>query len=1037
MKITDELIKRACSPTIFRRGEEYYREGRVHLRKRSDNLINAVVDGEEVYNVQVKLDKSGVTDCICTCPYYETMGAMCKHIVAVLKQRQTEQEENVSFFDVNDKIASGLCAEYSEMRTEKRPLYIKFILYADRKPHGEMSYSMSLQADGAQEEVSGVENFLDCYLRGREFLLDKRTGYNPAETYFYRAQQEIIDILAEAYETRSAENPFYTKAIYRTSFGDKCAARIFPLLDEVDFTLVFDGMTVPGVHIKTENPDIIIDIDAADGEINMSVSEYGCALTRDGGWFLYEDVIYRTSADWRGYFMPVYRALAAENRTQISFKGDNTIAFASEVLPALRGKHGVITRGLDEVIVNENPIFKVYLDTDGRAVSAVVTVNYGSMVIRIPEEKTDNNKIIVRKYAEEAEILEVFSHFTLDNGTYLLSDSAEIYDFLSDDVPYLKIRAEVFTSDRFNALRAENAFSVSASVGYNADVDLLEADFDTELTFEQISGILKAVKLKRAFYRMEDGRFIDLEKDEGAEIFSLLARLDFDEEDLKNRQKKLPKYQAMYLSALENVEHKQSFTEYIEKIKSIEPKIPESLKDIIRPYQYDGIKWLKQLSELNFGGILADDMGLGKTLQVLAFVHGERPDGPTLIITPSALVYNWLNEIERFVPEAKTLIIDGTKQERTELIKTVSEYEFVITSYPILRRDSALYSGVKFKYCFIDEAQYIKNPSTMNAKSVKKISAEHKFAVTGTPIENSLSELWSVFDFVMRGYLFGLTEFKNRYEYPITREEDTFAAEDLKAKIRPFILRRMKSSVLNELPEKIENTMYAELNAEQKKMYSAYLALAKSETAALLSEGGKGRIRILSLLMRLRQICCHPALFDEAYHKESGKLDMLTELVLSGIESGHRILIFSQFTSMLEIIREKLAELKISCFYLDGQTPSYERAELADRFNGGERDVFLISLKAGGTGLNLIGADMVIHYDPWWNPAVTDQASDRAYRIGQTRAVQVIKLAAKGTIEEKIMKLQDSKRMLADDIVRVNSETLSSLSNDEIMSLFE
>lgn len=1037
MKITDELIKKACSPMIYKRGEEYHREGRVHLRKKSDSLINAVVDGEDIYNVQVKFNENEISDYMCTCPYYETMGTMCKHIVAVLKQRQTELEDNASVFDRNDKIASVLCSEYSEMRTEKSPLYIRFILYADRLPTGGISYSMSIQTDGSSEEMRGIENFLDCYLNGKEFLMDRRTVYKPSETYFYRAQKEIIDILAEAYETRSVQNPMYTKAIYRTTFGDKCAARIFPLLDEVDFTLVFDGMNVPGVHIATDNPDIIIDIDAADKEITMSVSEYGCALTRDGSWFLYEDVIYHTNAEWRGYFMPVYRALSAENRTQISFKDDNTIAFASDVLPVLRGKHGVITRGLDEVIVNETPAFKVYLDVDNKGISAAVTVNYGSITIRIPEEKTDDTKIIVRKYAEESEILDIFSHFTLYNGTFMLYDSAEIYAFLTDDIPYLSIRAEVVASDRFKSLRLENALDISASVGYNDNIDLLEAGFETSLTHEQISGILKAVKLKRPFYRLADGRFIDLEKDEKSKIFSILARLDFNEEELKSGKKNLPKYQAMYLSALENVEQKQSFTEYIDSIKSIEPHIPENLKEVIRPYQYEGIKWLKQLSALNFGGILADDMGLGKTLQVLAFVYGEKPDGPTLIVTPSALVYNWLNEIERFVPDAKTIIIDGTKQERAERIKSVNDYEFVITSYPILRRDISLYLGTNFKYCFIDEAQHIKNPMTMNAKSVKKIAAEHKFALTGTPIENSLSELWSVFDFVMKGYLYGLNDFRNRYEYPITRDDDAFAAADLKAKIRPFILRRMKANVLNELPEKIENTMYAELTAEQKKMYSAYLALAKNETAALLGEGGQGKIRILSLLMRLRQICCHPSLFDEAYHKDSGKLDMLMELVTSGVESGHRILVFSQFTSMLAIIREKLSELKIDCFYLDGQTPSHERAELADRFNGGESKVFLISLKAGGTGLNLVGADMVIHYDPWWNPAVTDQASDRAYRIGQKRAVQVIKLAAKGTIEEKIMKLQESKRLLADDIVRVNTETLSSLSNDEIMSLFE
>ena len=324
----------------------------------------------------------------------------------------------------------------------------------------------------------------------------------------------------------------------------------------------------------------------------------------------------------------------------------------------------------------------------------------------------------------------------------------------------------------------------------------------------------------------------------------------------------------------------------------------------------------------------------------------------------------------------------------------------------------------------------------MNARSVKKINAEHKFALTGTPIENSLLELWSIFDFVMPGYLYSSHEFRNRYEMPLVKDGDKTTADSFRARIKPFMLRRMKNDVLNELPEKIENTMYAELTGEQKKMYTSYLALAKNQTLALLGEGGQGKMRILTLLMRLRQICCHPTLFDENYDKDSGKLDLLMELVTNAVESGHRILVFSQFTSMLSIIRESLKNVGIDSFYLDGKTPSYERAELSDRFNGGENNVFLISLKAGGVGLNLTGADTVIHYDPWWNPAVMEQASDRAYRIGQTKAVQVIRLAAKGTIEEKILKLQENKKNLADDIVRVNTDTFKSLSNEEILSLF-
>lgn len=1037
MKITDELIRKSCSATIYKRGMEYLREGRVHMRKRGDNLINAVVDGEELYNVQVRFNENGLEDFFCTCPYYETMGSMCKHIVATLKQRQAELSEGEKYTDENDRLAGLLCGEYASFANERTPLYAKFILYINSNVGEEVSYAMSIEAGESSGAMHGIENFLDNYLHSKKFVIDRHTVYDPSKTYFSHAQKEIIDILAEAYEMGSVKNSLYTKTAYQTSFGEKTASRIFPLLRDVEFSLVFDGMAISDVRIKDENPDIIMDIDAVEDEITLSMNEYGFALSRDGSWFLYENIIYHTNSEWRRYFMPVYRALSSENRTHISFKGNNTILFAANVLPNLRGKHGVITQGLDEMIVDEHPIFRLYFDVENRMISAVVTVSYGSISLRIPNAKTDSRKIIVRDYSAENDILESFSHFTFSDGTFLLDDDADIYSFITFELPLLALKAEIISSDRFNSLKIKEDISISAFVRYNEKVDLLEAGFESNLSYEQICGILNAIKLKRSFYRMEDGRFIDLVKSPKRDVFTLFERLNFSEDDLKAGEKQLPKFHSLYLDALKNIEHEQSFKNYIEKIKGIEPQIPESLKGIIRPYQYEGIRWLKQLSVLGFGGILADDMGLGKTLQVLAFIHGEKPDGPVLVVTPSSLIYNWLNEIERFIPDAKTLIIDGVKNEREDLIKTVEKYEFVITSYPILRRDIALYSDITFEYFFIDEAQHIKNPKTMNARSVKKINAKHKFALTGTPIENSLIELWSVFDFIMHGYLYNLSEFRTRYEYPVVKDDDKLVAADFKAKIRPFILRRMKKDVLSELPEKIENTMYADLTMEQKNMYSSYLVLAKNETAAILNEGGQGKIRILSLLMRLRQICCHPALFDAAYKKDSGKLNMLLELVENAIESGHRLLIFSQFTSMLNIIRDKLNEEGIKSFYLDGKTPSYERAEIADRFNGGEREVFLISLKAGGTGLNLTGADMVIHYDPWWNPAVMDQASDRAYRIGQTKAVQVIRLAARGTIEEKILKLQENKRLLADDIIRVNSDTFSNMSDEEILSLFE
>lgn len=1034
MKITESMIKKSCSSTIYKRGLEYFKEGRVHLRKREENLITAVVDGEELYNVRVKLSENSVEDYFCTCPYFETMDSVCKHIVAALKQRQKEIDEGADYVDENDKIAKTLCGEFASKKYSKEPIYASFTLHINKAPHGGAAYSMSMEVNG--NKLRGIENFLESYLKKQEFKFDRYSSYNPLTAEFPAPQDAIIKILAETYESRSADAQMYMKAAYQTSFGSLAAKRIFPLLNHTDFSVVFDGMSIGAARIIEDNPDIIIDVDAYGGEIDMSVSDRGFALTRDGEWFLYENAIYHTKSEWREYFMPIYNALATEERTHISFKGDNTILFAAHVLPNIRNKHGVIAQGIDEVIVDTKPNFEIYFDYSRGGITAVIKANYGSISLRLPDEGSGGGKIVVRDFESEKDIMSSFGSFSLLDGVYSLYGDREIYMFLSDELPVLRDKAKLYCSDRFAGLKITDKIDIVASVKYTVEVDLLETDFETGLSYEQISGILNAVKLKKRFYRLPSGSFVDLEHSSQKDIFNLLDQLDFSYEDIKNGGKAISKYHALYLNAVGSVKKDKSFIKYINDIKNKEPVIPESLDNVLRDYQKDGMTWLTQLSYLGFGGILADDMGLGKTLQVIAYIHGIKPDKPVLIVAPSALTYNWQSEINKFTPDASSIIIDGSKAEREGLIKSVYDYEFVITSYPLLRRDIALYQEIEFAYCFIDEAQHIKNPKTMNAHSVKKINAEHKFALTGTPIENSLTELWSIFDFIMPGYLYSSREFRNRYETPLVKDGDSMTANSFRARIKPFMLRRMKTDVLNELPEKIENTMYAELTNEQRDMYSAYLALAKDKTVQLLGEGGQGKMRILTLLMRLRQICCHPTLFDESYDKESGKLNLLLELVTNAVDSGHRILVFSQFTSMLSIIREKLKESGISAFYIDGQTPSYERAELSARFNGGEREVFLISLKAGGVGLNLTGADTVIHYDPWWNPAVTEQASDRAYRIGQTKAVQVIRLAAKGTIEEKILKLQENKKNLADDIVRVNTDTFKNLSNEEILSLF-
>ena len=455
-------------------------------------------------------------------------------------------------------------------------------------------------------------------------------------------------------------------------------------------------------------------------------------------------------------------------------------------------------------------------------------------------------------------------------------------------------------------------------------------------------------------------------------------------------------------------------------------------------------------------------MGLGKTIQMLSIIvdyvqntdhNKETIEGQeqiqvnnskkaSLVICPSSLTLNWQSEAEKFTKELKTLVIRGNLQERKEKINQIEDYDLVITSYDLLKRDIDLYKKKDYKFRFIiaDEAQYLKNSNTQNAKAIKQMKADTRYALTGTPIENSLSELWSIFDFIMPGYLFNYKKFKNLYEMPITREEDKNAIAKLKMLIEPFVLRRTKQEVLKELPEKTVTVLNNEMGEEQRKIYMNYLAQAKQEISEQIDYNGYegSQIQILAALTRLRQICCHPSLFIEDYKEESSKLEQCIEIIQEATNSGHKILLFSGYTSMFDIIEKKLKKIGIKYYKLTGSTKIEERIKLVEDFNKNpEIQLFLISLKAGGTGLNLTGADMVIHYDPWWNISTENQATDRAYRIGQKNNVQVYKLITKNSIEEKIYELQNKKSMLIDNVLSTKTSFINKLSKEDIMSLFE
>ena len=564
--------------------------------------------------------------------------------------------------------------------------------------------------------------------------------------------------------------------------------------------------------------------------------------------------------------------------------------------------------------------------------------------------------------------------------------------------------------------------------------------------------IFRGYQQKKKYVRLKNGDYFAIGEGETEEVLAMLDALQVDPKQLGAGPVTLENYRALALnerlmSTPEiKVERDQEFKTMIRDFKNIEESkfdVPPSMRKILRTYQKEGFRWLKTIAHYGFGGILADDMGIGKTLQMIAVLEDARLQGEggcSLVVTPASLILNWQAEIRRFAPQLKCGCVHGTLKERQDTLTAVDDFDVLITSYDYVKRDEALYQPLAFQYLVLDEAQAIKNQRTKSAQAVKQIQARHRFALTGTPIENSLAELWSIFDFLMPGYLFSYAQFKENYELPIVRYDDEERLTLLKKLVSPFILRRVKQDVLKELPEKTESVLQIEFSEAEKKLYQASLQQIQTQLTQTLDQqtnAGSSKIMILAMLTRLRQICCDPGLVFDGYGGERSKLTACMELIENAVESGKKILVFSQFTTILDKLRGECEKRGIGTYLLTGATPKQQRFDLMESFNRDKTPVFLISLKAGGTGLNLTGAEIVIHYDPWWNLSAENQATDRAYRIGQTRNVQVVKLIVEGTVEEKISKLQQQKQQLSQSVIEGSDGSIAAMSREEILELFE
>lgn len=828
----------------------------------------------------------------------------------------------------------------------------------------------------------------------------------------------------------------------------KCAelAQFLPLL-EGHPRLTLGRSTALEVSSSPWTPSIKAELNPS-GEITLSLTGGG-TVTLGSEW-----------AYCDRQFRPILLTAIASRVLQgpVKLERAQVPAFISNDFPALQASNALTAnfRPEDFVLETASPRFILNLRGGVAQLDAELTAAYGSHVVAASDSPSQpwfpnpQNPMayILRDFSAERAaamvLLRAGFHAGETSGRLRLEGQNQVLNFFARVFPKLQRDWAVSLEERLeksttrNIERVEPQFTVTPS-GVQW--------FDLNIAFNSSSGerfspaeIQRLILSGQSYTRLKNGKFALIDTGAVEELQEALV-------DCAPQQHaegyRLNATQAGFLHATLR-QHGWSpqapaFWKDRASKQSGETKIQcpplGDLEKTLRPYQKDGVASLNFLRENNFGGILADEMGLGKTLQVLALLSVVSAK-PALVVCPTSLVWNWQAEAQKFTPQLKTLVLHGP--ERHALFDQVSQHDLVITSYALVRRDAELYANLEFDTLVLDEAQHIKNRQTQNAQAVKAIKARHRLVLTGTPMENSVLDLWSIFDFLMPGYLGAAQDFRERYEVPITRDKNSTAQERLGRRLRPFVLRRTKREVAPDLPEKIEQVSFCDLTDEQAAVYRELLEATRREVTEAVGEHGlaKSRMIVLSALLRLRQVCCDLRLLklEKPIETPSGKFTLFRELLDEVIDGGHRVLVFSQFVSMLTLLREELERESIQHCYLDGSTVN--RAEVVNRFQT-ERDipVFLISLKAGGVGLNLTGADTVIHFDPWWNPAVEDQATDRAHRIGQKRIVTNYKLITRGTVEEKILTLQARKRELISATLASEEQLASALTWEDIQEL--
>ncbi|WP_394585567.1 DEAD/DEAH box helicase [Clostridium perfringens] len=812
------------------------------------------------------------------------------------------------------------------------------------------------------------------------------------------------------------------------------------------------------VKVKKENVPVALTLkEGKEGFILSHHKKFPIILNNSGDVMFFDRNLYLPRKRQLEYYIPIHKL----------FLKNNTITYKKS-LENLRSLLEELKNISKNIVLDENirvfkeklmkTTFNLYKNKE--KVYCNVKIDYCGYIIDLIRDEKDNSFLRDLKSEKYIEFqLERFKFIKREEDFCFIGSEEEIYELLSKGIKKLKELGEVLLSEELKAFKVLDSSFISSELIELSNFYKLKFDFGN-FELRELMESIEAMKRGDHFYRTNKV-YLDLEDPGIVNFLNLLDDLGL--ENIKDNEVYIDKSKVLYIQEklkdrnLSFIKGGNVLQEIVGKLLNKEFKrklVPKALNAELRPYQKEGFKWINEITDLGFGGVLADDMGLGKTLQIIAFLLSQKKS-KSIVVVPTSVIYNWMDEFEKFAPSIRVGLVHGSKSKRDKVLrdfkrglgikieeknlkeKSYEKYDVLLTTYGTLKNDEKAYENLSFDYCIIDEAQNIKNPSAQATLSVKNIKSRCNIALTGTPIENNLMELWSIFDFFMPGYLFTKERFRERFIL------DESNLSELKSLITPFILRRLKEEVLSELPEKLEKKYLVEMKGKQKQLYSFYVNAIKNQLNENKSseKSGRDKINLFAYLTKLREICLDPSLVVPDYKGGSSKLTVVKEIVKDASESGKKILLFSQFTSVLQKIEEDFKKEDISYLYLDGGTSAKDRVERVKKFNEDSNiKVFLISLKAGGVGLNLTSASVVIHFDPWWNPAVEDQATDRAHRFGQENKVEVIKLVAKDTIEEKIVLMQEDKRELIQSLMdgkTMDGKGLKRLTEEEISKLFE